>query len=54
MIWTPRPWQNPMVDLPEPIEDIIAGVDTVIVSHLHADHFDEVAKERLPKDLPII
>lgn len=46
--------ENPMVELPEPIEDIIAGLDTVIVSHLHADHFDEVAKERIPKDLPII
>ncbi len=46
--------QNPMVDLPEPIEDIVAGVDTVIVSHLHADHFDEVAKERVPKRLPVI
>lgn len=46
--------QNPMVDLPEPIEDIVAGVDTVIVSHLHADHFDEVAKDRVPKNLPVI
>jgi L-ascorbate metabolism protein UlaG (beta-lactamase superfamily) len=46
--------QNPMVALPEPIDDILGGVDQVIVSHLHADHFDEVAKERLPKDVPLI
>lgn len=46
--------QNPMVELPEPIETILDGVDQVIVSHLHADHFDEVAKARLPKDLPLI
>ena len=46
--------QNPMVDLPEPIEEILAGVDHVIVSHLHADHFDEVAKARIPKDIPLI
>jgi L-ascorbate metabolism protein UlaG (beta-lactamase superfamily) len=45
---------NPMVALPLPIEDILAGVDLVIVSHLHADHFDEVAKASLPKDLPVI
>jgi L-ascorbate metabolism protein UlaG (beta-lactamase superfamily) len=32
--------------LPLPIEEILAGVDLVIVSHLHADHFDDVAKER--------
>lgn len=46
--------QNPMVDLPEPIEAILAGVDQVIVSHLHADHFDEVGKARVPKQLPLI
>ncbi|HEV7339569.1 MAG TPA: MBL fold metallo-hydrolase [Bosea sp. (in: a-proteobacteria)] len=46
--------QNPMVDLPEPIESILAGVDQVIVSHLHADHFDAVAKERIPKELPVL
>lgn len=45
---------NPMVALPEAIDSILAGVDTVIVSHLHADHFDEVAKERVPKHLPVI
>ncbi|WP_439497311.1 MBL fold metallo-hydrolase [Bosea sp. (in: a-proteobacteria)] len=44
---------NPMVELPEPIEDILAGVDQIIVSHLHADHFDGVARERVPKDLPL-
>lgn len=44
---------NPMVDLPEPIETILAGVDTVIVSHLHADHFDEVGKQQVPKHLPL-
>ncbi|EJM97802.1 MBL fold metallo-hydrolase [Phyllobacterium sp. YR531] len=45
---------NPMTDLPESIEDILSGVDLVIVSHLHADHFDVVAQERVPKELPLI
>lgn len=45
---------NPMVELPMPIDAILARVDTVIVSHLHADHFDDVAKERVPKQLPLI
>lgn len=45
---------NPMVPLPLPIEEILDGVDLVIVSHLHADHFDDVAKASLPKDLPVI
>jgi L-ascorbate metabolism protein UlaG (beta-lactamase superfamily) len=45
---------NPMAELPMPVEDILEGVDLVIVSHLHTDHFDSVAKERVPKDLPLI
>lgn len=45
---------NPMTELPVPAGEIIAGVDFVIVSHLHADHFDKVAQEMLPKHLPVI
>src|SRR5690349_11368601 len=45
---------NPMVELPASIEEIIDGVELVVVSHLHTDHFDSVAKERVPKDLPLI
>ncbi|MDQ0321160.1 L-ascorbate metabolism protein UlaG (beta-lactamase superfamily) [Pararhizobium capsulatum DSM 1112] len=44
---------NPMTELPVAIEDILDGVELVVISHLHTDHFDDVAKERLPKDLPI-
>ncbi|KQV38557.1 Zn-dependent hydrolase [Rhizobium sp. Root268] len=44
---------NPTVELPVSIDDILEGVEMVIVSHLHTDHFDDVAKERLRKDLPI-
>ncbi|MGY5776702.1 MBL fold metallo-hydrolase [Rhizobium sp. LEGMi135b] len=45
---------NPMTELPREIDDILEGVELVIVSHLHTDHFDAVAKERLPKSLPIL
>ena len=41
---------NPLVDLPLPAEEILAGVDCVLVSHLHPDHFDDAARELLPKD----
>lgn len=44
---------NPMTELPVEIDEILDGVELVIVSHLHTDHFDEVAKERLPKSIPI-
>lgn len=45
---------NPMTELPRSIDDILQGVELVIVSHLHTDHFDAVAKERVPKSLPIL
>ena len=44
---------NPMVELPVGIEDILEGVELVIVSHLHDDHFDSVAMQRVPKHLPL-
>lgn len=43
---------NPLVDLPKSIEEII-DVDAVIVTHLHLDHWDEAAKEALPKDIKL-
>ena len=48
--WSP----NPMTELPANIEDILKGVELVVVSHLHTDHFDSVAKQRVPKNLPLI
>jgi L-ascorbate metabolism protein UlaG (beta-lactamase superfamily) len=45
---------NPLVDLPLPVEGILAGVELVVVSHLHSDHFDKAAQEAVPKHLPII
>lgn len=44
---------NPMTDLPLPIPAIMDGVEAILVSHLHTDHFDGAAKEALPKDLPL-
>ncbi|TLS36546.1 MBL fold metallo-hydrolase [Pseudalkalibacillus caeni] len=44
--------RNPLVELPVSVDEI-KNVDAVIVTHLHPDHFDEKAKESLPKDLPI-
>jgi L-ascorbate metabolism protein UlaG (beta-lactamase superfamily) len=45
---------NPLVDLPMSTEQILEGVELVIVSHLHSDHFDPVAHTLVPKDLPLI
>ncbi len=46
--------QNPMVELPVAVEEILDAVELVIVSHLHTDHFDAVAKEIIPKHWPLI
>ncbi|MGF7029103.1 L-ascorbate metabolism protein UlaG (beta-lactamase superfamily) [Paenibacillus mucilaginosus] len=43
---------NPLVSLPTSLDNII-NVDAVIVTHLHLDHFDEKAKEILPKGIPM-
>src|SRR5688572_33189186 len=45
--------QNPIVDLPISAEQVIDGVEMVLISHLHNDHFDPAAWEILPNDMPI-
>lgn len=45
---------NPQVDLPVPLAAILGGVETVLISHLHPDHFDPIAEEMLPKDIPVL
>ena len=44
---------NPTVDLPLPVSDITKGLDAVLVTHTHLDHFDEGAKKALDKSLPL-
>jgi L-ascorbate metabolism protein UlaG (beta-lactamase superfamily) len=47
---TPNPQRNPLVELPAPREQVLDGVDLVLVTHLHGDHFDDL----VPLDLPIL
>lgn len=42
--------RNPLVPLPF---DPVPGIDAVLVTHLHQDHFDTAAAERLPRDVPL-
>ena len=44
--------KNPLSDLPVSLDSIIEA-DAVIVTHLHLDHWDDVAKEVLAKDIPL-
>jgi L-ascorbate metabolism protein UlaG (beta-lactamase superfamily) len=50
---TPNPRRNPLVELPVPATEVVAGVDGCIVTHLHGDHFDDAAAELLPRALPV-
>ena len=51
---TPNPVRNPLVELPQPAEQVVAGVDLCLVTHLHGDHFDDAADAVLPRDVPIL
>ncbi|GGB44316.1 MBL fold metallo-hydrolase [Fictibacillus barbaricus] len=44
---------NPLVNLPTSIDNLIQNIDAVIVTHLHYDHWDDAAKEALPKEIKI-
>lgn len=39
-----------MTELPLGIDEILRGVELVVVSHLHTDHFDDVAKQVVPSN----
>ncbi|SFN38542.1 L-ascorbate metabolism protein UlaG, beta-lactamase superfamily [Nitrosospira briensis] len=43
---------NPLVDLPIPMDEIL-DVDAVIVTHTHADHWDDAAIKLVPKNMLI-
>ena len=45
--------KNPLVDLPMEIPAILEGVEAIFVSHMHFDHFDPVAQQMIPKDIPL-
>lgn len=45
--------RNPLVDLPISEKEVLAGVDAVIVTHTHLDHWDDAAQQLLPKDIPL-
>ncbi|GGK68754.1 MBL fold metallo-hydrolase [Rufibacter glacialis] len=46
--------RNPTVDLKIPVAPLIKDLDLVMVTHSHADHFDEAASKALPKSIDLI
>jgi len=45
--------RNPTIELPFQMEEIVKGVEGVMVTHCHPDHFNKAASEALPKDIPV-
>lgn len=43
---------NPLSSLPVGLEELV-GIDAIIVTHSHRDHFDDHAISILPKDVPL-
>jgi L-ascorbate metabolism protein UlaG (beta-lactamase superfamily) len=51
---SPNQRPNPLVALSQPGPALIDGVDAVLITHTHRDHFDDTAAALLPKQLPLI
>lgn len=45
--------RNPLVELPMPAKDVMKGVDAVVVSHTHLDHWDGFNNQFIPKGIPL-
>lgn len=51
---SPNPRSNPLVALPVPADELLEGVEAVLVTHTHRDHWDAAAAQLIPKSLPIL
>lgn len=50
---SPQPRNNPLVPLPCSVDEVLDGVQAVLVTHTHRDHWDDAAIQAVPKDLPL-
>ena len=50
---TRNPVPNPTVPLPFAAEEVVRGLDAVIVTHRHRDHLDRRGEELVPRDVPV-
>jgi L-ascorbate metabolism protein UlaG (beta-lactamase superfamily) len=45
--------RNPMTELPVSVDELLS-CDMILSTHTHNDHFDVLAKELLPKSIPVL
>ncbi|KQL43498.1 hypothetical protein AN963_29045 [Brevibacillus choshinensis] len=50
---TPNQRPNPGVELPMSVEEVLDGVNAILITHTHMDHLDEAAVRQLPKHVPL-
>ncbi|GED30517.1 MBL fold metallo-hydrolase [Brevibacillus centrosporus] len=50
---TPNQHPNPGAALPISVQEVLEGVDAIVVTHTHGDHLDPAAIQQLPKNLPL-
>ena len=50
---SPNPRKNPLISLPLPVKALLAGVEAILVTHTHSDHWDASAARLLSKELPL-
>ena len=46
--------RNPLVPLTMPMDEIMRGINAVLVTHTHRDHWDAAASELIPKRMRIL
>ncbi len=46
--------RNPLVQLPLAPAEVVEGVDAVLITHLHEDHFDQAAMSALAPGVPLL
>jgi L-ascorbate metabolism protein UlaG (beta-lactamase superfamily) len=46
--------RNPLVPLPMSLDEIMQGIQAVLVTHTHRDHWDAAATEQIPKHTRIL
>src|SRR5262249_45364615 len=49
---TPNERPNPLVELPVALEDAAAGVEAVLLTHTHVDHFDAAGVTVVRRGIP--